>query len=217
MFCAPFLRSGVEQEIRETMALPAIRVTELPEEGINLSLEILPEELSLDVPEVVLVGQWSLIGRIWPLGNGLFVEGQLTGLLQRQCVRCLHHFQEGGSYSLSAEYYSRQDDSHRGAKASQRGNRSTSSDQDVSGERDGYVFEGDAVDVTPMVREHIILGCPLQPLCHEACKGLCSLCGEDQNFVSCGCVNEPPSPLRVALLRYQEALQDTSAKSRQRV
>ena len=37
------------------------------------------------------------------------------------------------------------------------------------------------VDLTPLIREEVILAMPLKPLCRPDCKGLCPVCGEDLN------------------------------------
>ena len=50
----------------------------------------------------------------------------------------------------------------------------------------------DIVDLTPEIRENIILAIPQKPLCREDCKGLCPVCGCDRNERSCNCSR--PSP-----------------------
>lgn len=45
----------------------------------------------------------------------------------------------------------------------------------------------DFVDLTPQMREDIILGLPQRALCDEACKGLCPHCGTDLNTETCQC------------------------------
>jgi uncharacterized protein len=45
----------------------------------------------------------------------------------------------------------------------------------------------DFVDLTPQMREDIILELPQRALCDEACKGLCPRCGVDLNTKSCDC------------------------------
>jgi uncharacterized protein len=38
------------------------------------------------------------------------------------------------------------------------------------------------VDLTPLLREELILATPLAPLCRPDCAGLCPVCGEDLNL-----------------------------------
>lgn len=45
----------------------------------------------------------------------------------------------------------------------------------------------DFVDLTPRMREDIILELPQRALCQPDCKGLCPVCGQDLNEGACGC------------------------------
>ena len=45
----------------------------------------------------------------------------------------------------------------------------------------------DFVDLTPQIREDILLELPQRALCRPDCKGLCSVCGKDLNEGACGC------------------------------
>ena len=54
---------------------------------------------------------------------------------------------------------------------------------------DSYPVAPDAteIDVTPAVREELLLAAPRYVLCRENCKGLCPQCGQDLNAGPCGC------------------------------
>jgi uncharacterized protein len=43
------------------------------------------------------------------------------------------------------------------------------------------------IDLGPDIREEIILGYPLQPLCRPDCKGICFTCGKNLNEGGCSC------------------------------
>ena len=43
------------------------------------------------------------------------------------------------------------------------------------------------IDLTPDIREDIILAIPAKPLCRADCRGICPLCGKDLNRGECGC------------------------------
>ncbi|MBP7216365.1 MAG: DUF177 domain-containing protein [Candidatus Omnitrophica bacterium] len=43
------------------------------------------------------------------------------------------------------------------------------------------------VDMGPDIREEVMLGFPLQPLCSSECKGLCARCGRNLNEGKCNC------------------------------
>lgn len=57
-----------------------------------------------------------------------------------------------------------------------------------------YALRGDEVDLTPLVRDAVLLGLPAAPLCKEGCEGLCPTCGADRNEGSCGCDEQPRDP-----------------------
>jgi uncharacterized protein len=45
----------------------------------------------------------------------------------------------------------------------------------------------DTIDLTPVVREELVLRVSAFPLCRPDCKGLCPKCGADLNAGPCGC------------------------------
>jgi len=50
-----------------------------------------------------------------------------------------------------------------------------------------YYYAGDEVDITPLVRDTILLAIPIKPLCTPDCRGLCPYCGENLNEGDCKC------------------------------
>ena len=60
-------------------------------------------------------------------------------------------------------------------------------------------YQGEEVDLTPLVHEQTILALPTRPLCGEACRGLCSRCGTNLNSGPCGCPAVTADP-RLAVL-----------------
>ena len=61
-------------------------------------------------------------------------------------------------------------------------------------------YEGEEIDVSPMLRERMLLALPTLPLCREGCRGLCSRCGRDLNAGPCDCHEAEGDP-RLAVLR----------------
>ena len=47
--------------------------------------------------------------------------------------------------------------------------------------------EDSIIDLTPEIRQEIILDYPVKILCDKACKGLCLKCGKNLNEGSCNC------------------------------
>jgi uncharacterized protein len=59
---------------------------------------------------------------------------------------------------------------------------------------DQYQYQGNHLELAPMLREHVILAAPMQPLCSDDCLGLCARCGKNLNEGPCQCAAEPPIP-----------------------
>lgn len=61
-------------------------------------------------------------------------------------------------------------------------------------------YEGDEIDLTPLVYEEAMLALPTRPLCGEECLGLCARCGANLNAGPCGCPATPAEGRLAALL-----------------
>ncbi len=100
---------------------------------------------------------------------GILIQADLRADVERECGRCLDHFVEAVPMHLGEQYYATIDV--------------------VTGAplpeppRDTYMIGHDfEIDVTPLIREHVLLELPLKPLCREECAGICPTCGLDQNL-----------------------------------
>ena len=79
--------------------------------------------------------------------NGLLLQGHLHLTLDCQCVRCLKPF----PYSLKLDHWA--------------------CHLPLQGE-DAVAVDNDCVDLTPFLREDILLAFPQHPLCNTECRGL---------------------------------------------
>lgn len=52
---------------------------------------------------------------------------------------------------------------------------------------DAFEIVGDQIDLTPAIREHLLLELPDDPLCRDDCAGICPVCGADRNRNPCDC------------------------------
>ena len=67
-------------------------------------------------------------------------------------------------------------------------------------------FPGGEIDVSDEVRDEIVLAIPINPLCAEACRGLCPVCGGNRNQVACTCEVDrvaPPTGRLAALAKIK--------------
>lgn len=60
-------------------------------------------------------------------------------------------------------------------------------------------YDGNVVDLAPVVREQILLALPMGVVCSEGCQGLCQVCGKNLNEGDCACDRHVPDPRWAAL------------------
>ena len=64
---------------------------------------------------------------------------------------------------------------------------------------DHEVFDGKTINLATIVREQVLLALPMSVVCKEDCRGLCPICGQDQNQSACDCERHVPDPRFAAL------------------
>lgn len=108
-------------------------------------------------------------------GGRIHVRGQVTGHARSHCHRCL------GTFARRVEA--------RFELVVQRGAESSPGDEVV-----GVPERAPELDLSPFVREAVILEEPIRQLCRPDCPGLCPQCGMNRNEGSCDC--RPPADPR---------------------
>jgi len=61
-------------------------------------------------------------------------------------------------------------------------------------------YRDDQIDLGQLVLEQFQLMLPMKPLCRDACRGLCAVCGGNRNIELCDCVETWEDP-RLAVLK----------------
>lgn len=119
-------------------------------------------------------------------GQELFFHGHISDDVIGHCARCLEDYGFAIEKDFSVVLVPRRD---------------VPPEAELGGdELDLSFYEGDAIDLSPLIREQIILALPTLPLCRESCKGLCAHCGSNLNLQSCGCTASSNDP-RLAVLK----------------
>jgi uncharacterized protein len=142
-----------------------------PEGEINRALGLGP------IREYRLEGPVSVVLSYYRAGTELFFSGELTAATVATCARCAEEFiaPSGRSFRYVLAPRSIGDESKAGLRVE---------DLEFS------LYEGEEVNLTPLIREQMLLALPTRPLCREDCRGLCPQCGANLNERECGCVIE---------------------------
>ncbi|MBM4434775.1 MAG: DUF177 domain-containing protein [Chloroflexi bacterium] len=99
---------------------------------------------------------------------GAYLQGDARARVSQQCVRCLRPIESEVEATFAEQYYATLTvDS--GAPMREPPPDSKTIGPDFN------------VDLTPLLREEVILATPQAPLCRPDCRGLCQVCGKDLN------------------------------------
>lgn len=64
---------------------------------------------------------------------------------------------------------------------------------------DSVTVQGDLIDLEPVLRDAVVLGLPINPLCRDDCAGLCAGCGEPLAELPAGHGHDVTDPRWAAL------------------
>lgn len=111
-------------------------------------------------------------------GDVIEVNGRLTTSVTIPCSRCLVPVTEPLDIPVLLCYAGLDVDREPAAVE----------DLELNREELGLItFSGPEIDMRPDLEQEIIMALPQRPLCKETCKGLCPVCGRNQNQERCGC------------------------------
>ncbi len=190
------------------MALPVIHLNEIPHEGLHLSCDVHADDLALGPEDVRIPGGLAMTVSAFKAGTTVHVAGTLSGTAHRQCVRCLKEFDEALRLPVVGEYH--HDTELKGrTPAKESPERSVGDD---AGD-DAYAYTGEEIELGEMLREQVLLATPMQPLCHEECRGLCPVCGQDLNVRRCDCREEQIQSPFAVLKKLRETMPASSKRT----
>jgi uncharacterized protein len=135
-------------------------------------------DFELDISHILLESDLildNLLGsvRITRTAQGLLLHATMQATTPSQCVRCLSDF----TLPLEIDFTELYAFTRNGVTES------------------GLLLPYDAqIDLSPLVREYMLLAIPIQPLCSPDCKGLCPICGANQNEGICDHPEEEIDP-----------------------
>jgi uncharacterized protein len=152
-----------------------------PEQDVNHILEKGP------IREYRVEGPIGVDVSYYRSGMDLFLSGQIKTRTEATCARCAEEFEA---------QYDRPFRLVLSPKVAGYGNEKDLRADDL----EFSLYEGEDIDLSPLIREQILLALPTRPLCREDCQGLCPRCGSNRNRVQCDCRAESFDP-RLEVLR----------------
>ncbi len=119
-------------------------------------------------------------------GQELFFQGWFSGAIEGCCGRCLKKY----SFPVEKKFDFVLIPSPNSAKSGEL-NR---------GEMGLSFYASEEIDLSPFIREQVLLALPMRPLCEASCRGLCPSCGINLNGEACVCISPSGDP-RMAFFR----------------
>jgi uncharacterized protein len=115
-----------------------------------------PADWALEIVRVPAGSPVSLDLRLESVMDGVLVSATLHAPLSAECGRCLEPVTDDVEVSVT-ELFGYEPDPE---------------DEELP------VLDGDLLDLEPILRDAVVLALPLNPVCDDACAGLCATCGE---------------------------------------
>lgn len=132
-------------------------------------------------PESRLLEPFALDLEGYRLGNRLLFRGELCGVAELPCGRCLEPYAHAirDRVELLLEPLPNPELLPEGAPEG--GIELDPEDLEIGR------YAGDELDFGVLLREMLLFDWPMQPRCAESCLGLCPSCGANRNFETCSC------------------------------
>jgi len=152
-----------------------INLHQLPEGQTRLDFETPPASIGLTRQDVTLAGPLQIRLSLDRRGEEIWIRGTIHAIALQECSRCLVEFSQ--ILELDFEVFCAKLPVAR-----------TVSPKALDEEDGGVHFhDGRVLSIDSEIREAVLLGLPMRPLCRESCAGLCPRCGEDRNQGPCRC------------------------------
>jgi len=168
-----------------------IHIPKITDDGLELTFshdgiwfrDLLPE----GEEELFALERVDVVCRVQKIRESVYIRGALGTTVTTGCSRCLEeaivsingHFE----YNITPcrdEHLDEMELSH--------------NDMDVEH------YDGETIDLDPIIMEQIFLHIPMRVICSEECAGLCPQCGINRNHAKCAC-NENISDMRLSVLK----------------
>jgi uncharacterized protein len=189
------------------MAVPVLHLHDIPDEGLSLSCDVQADDLALGPEDARIPGGLAFSAKVTKTGTSVYVLGRLNGTVRRQCVRCLKDYDDPLRLPIVGEYHLDTD------LKSRPSGRDSSERSGAKGDDEGYVYTGDEIELGSMLREQVLLATPMQPLCADACRGLCPVCGQDRNERRCECREQQISSPFAVLKKLRRTVKEPSKRT----
>lgn len=140
---------------------------------LQLDAEVAPDDPIWAGTELHLARPLDVRLEAQQVGRDVVVRGRVSGEVALECRRCLTAVTVPLEEEVAVLYQAGIDPAE-------------------AEESEVYPLpeRGSELDLSPMVREQVVLAVPAYAICTESCRGLCPTCGKNLNEGPCECAPE---------------------------
>lgn len=151
-------------------------VAQLLKEPVGTSREYDVYENIESIGDIPLASPLTGHVRLMHTNRGVLVKGTLRTDVVLECSRCLTEFTLPVELNINDQFWQKVDIYTGRAMPLPEGE-----------EHDLEIDENHILDLSEAVRQYLLVNLPIQPLCSEACLGMCPQCGANLNEGLCNC------------------------------
>jgi uncharacterized protein len=156
------------------------KTKDIGDEGVDVHVGITEAWLKAECPDLEVKPASegiTLNGRIERTGEDYLLRATLRGGIETSCSRCLELAHLDVDLSLTLSYVESDE---------------VGPSEDDEEDEEGVVhFQGGVIDLSPQIRDELLLALPIGPICREDCAGICPTCGRNRNLTPCDCKKRP--------------------------
>lgn len=152
-----------------------IDIAQIPAEGLDISFREAEDFLDASGQGIHLLRPLEATLHFCRTPAGVWVKGEFSSNLELHCSRCDELFTLPVNEGFDVRYRNPL------GRAADEERELAPDELDVS-----FLDEG-RIHVAGLVRENVLLVLPVQPLCRDGCRGLCTRCGVNLNVSTCRC------------------------------
>jgi uncharacterized protein len=180
-----FLLPSYPRRLKE--AVVRICIDDIKDQGLSIEFEEKPENFPI-LEDITKTGESDFPAalkfrvRAIRIREIVEIEGRFDTKARLTCSRCLKQFETtlGANFAIT---YTR--------KQSEMATTAGVDGIEIGSEEAGLIaYSGRQIDLREVLQEQVVMSIPMQPICAEACRGLCSRCGADLNAGECDCREE---------------------------
>ena len=115
--------------------------------------------------------------RLESVAEGILLSADIYAIAKGECIRCLDPVEITVERKIQ-ELYRYEPTNDKGGKRKKHSSRTDNSDEIDLDAVDELWLDGNEMNLEVPIRDAIVLDLPVNPLCSQACLGLCPDCGE---------------------------------------